>query len=113
VDVYQRLTADRDPVRYALFVTYFPHLIAGPILHHRLTMEQFADPNVARLRTINWIIGLTFFSIGFSKKLLLADPLGIIASPLFEAARTVNISSGAGWIATLAYTFQLYFDFSG
>lgn len=113
VDVYRRLTADRDPVRYALFVTYFPHLIAGPILHHKPTMEQFADPGVARLRSINWILGLTFFSIGLSKKLLLADPLGAIASPLFEAARTLNISSGAGWIATLAYTFQLYFDFSG
>jgi alginate O-acetyltransferase complex protein AlgI len=113
VDVYRRLTADRDPARYALFVTYFPHLIAGPILHHRPTMEQFADPNLARLRSINWIIGLTFFSIGLAKKLLLADPLGTIASPLFEAARTVSISSGAGWIATLAYTFQLYFDFSG
>ena len=49
VDVYRRLTADRDPARYALFVTYFPHLIAGPILHHKPTMEQFADPDVARL----------------------------------------------------------------
>ena len=113
VDVYRRLTADRDPARYALFVSYFPHLIAGPILHHKPTMEQFADPDVARLRGINWIVGLTFFSIGLAKKLLLADPLGAIASPLFEAARTVDISSAAAWIATLAYTFQLYFDFSG
>src|SRR5260221_7603420 len=87
VDVYRRLTADRDPARYALFVTYFPHLIAGPILHHRPTMEQFADPDVARLRTDNWIIGLTFFSIGMAKKLLLADPLGAIVSPMFEAAQ--------------------------
>lgn len=113
VDVYRRLTADRDPARYALFVSYFPHLIAGPILHHRPTMEQFADPDLARLRTDNWIIGLTFFSIGLAKKLLLADPLGAIASPLFEAAQYGNISSGAAWVATLAYTFQLYFDFSG
>ena len=113
VDVHRRLTADRDPARYALFVTWFPHLIAGPILHHKPTMEQFADPDVARLRSVNWIVGLVFFSIGLAKKLLLADPLGAIASPLFEAARTLEISSGAGWIATLAYTFQLYFDFSG
>jgi D-alanyl-lipoteichoic acid acyltransferase DltB (MBOAT superfamily) len=113
VDVYRRLTVDRDPARYALFVSYFPHLIAGPILHHKPTMEQLADPNIARLRGINWIVGLTFFSIGLSKKLLLADPLGAIASPLFEAARTVPLSSVAAWIATLAYTFQLYFDFSG
>jgi D-alanyl-lipoteichoic acid acyltransferase DltB (MBOAT superfamily) len=113
VDVYRRLTADRDPLRYALFVTWFPHLIAGPILHHQPTMAQFADPDVARLRSINWIAGLALFSIGLAKKLLLADPLGAIASPLFETARTLDISSVAGWIATLAYTFQLYFDFSG
>jgi alginate O-acetyltransferase complex protein AlgI len=113
VDVYRRLTADHDPVRYALFVAYFPHLIAGPILHHKPTMEQFAQPDLARLREINWIIGLMFFSIGLAKKLLLADPLGAIASPFFEAARTASISAGAGWIATLAYSFQLYFDFSG
>jgi alginate O-acetyltransferase complex protein AlgI len=113
VDVYRRLTVDRDPARYALFVSYFPHLIAGPILHHKPTMSQLADPKVARLRSVNWIVGLTFFSIGLSKKLLLADPLGAIASPLFDAARTASISTAAGWIATLAYTFQLYFDFSG
>jgi D-alanyl-lipoteichoic acid acyltransferase DltB (MBOAT superfamily) len=113
VDVYRRLAADRDPLRYALFVAYFPHLVAGPILHHRPTMEQFADPDVARLRAFNFLVGLTFFSIGLAKKLLLADPLGTIASPLFEAARTAAISPAAGWIATLAYTFQLYFDFSG
>lgn len=113
VDVYRRLTADRDPARYALFVTWFPHLIAGPILHHKPTMAQFADPDVARLRSIDWIAGLAFFSIGLAKKLLLADPLGAIASPLFEAARTTDVSSGAAWVATAAYTFQLYFDFSG
>jgi D-alanyl-lipoteichoic acid acyltransferase DltB (MBOAT superfamily) len=113
VDVYRRLTVDRDPARFALFVTWFPHLIAGPILHHRPTMAQFGDPEVARLRSINWLAGLVFFSIGFAKKLLLADPLGAIASPLFDAARAASLSFGAGWIATLAYTFQLYFDFSG
>jgi D-alanyl-lipoteichoic acid acyltransferase DltB (MBOAT superfamily) len=113
VDVDRRLTVDRDPARFALFVTWFPHLIAGPILHHRPTMTQFADPEVARLRSINWLVGLLFFSIGLAKKLLLADPLGAIASPLFEAARIGSLSCGAGWVATLAYTFQLYFDFSG
>jgi alginate O-acetyltransferase complex protein AlgI len=113
VDVYRRLTADRDPARYALFVSWFPHLIAGPILHHKPTMAQFADADVARLRTINWIVGLSFFSIGLAKKLLLAEPLGAVASPLFEVAQTEIISSAAAWIATLAYTFQLYFDFSG
>jgi alginate O-acetyltransferase complex protein AlgI len=113
VDAYRREVRDHNPLRYALFVTYFPHLVAGPIIHHKPVMAQLADPAVARLRTINWIIGLTFFSIGLAKKLLLADPLGGIASPLFDAAQTSSASTVACWVATLAYTFQLYFDFSG
>jgi alginate O-acetyltransferase complex protein AlgI len=113
VDAYRREVRDRNPLRYALFVTYFPHLVAGPIIHHKPVMAQLADPATARLRTLNWIIGLTFFSIGLAKKLLLADPLGGIVSPLFEAAQASNASMVACWVATLAYTFQLYFDFSG
>jgi len=113
VDAYRREIRDHNPLRYALFVTYFPHLVAGPIIHHKPVMAQLADPAVARLRTINWFIGLTFFSIGLAKKLLLADPLGGIASPLFDAAQTSSASTVACWVATLAYTFQLYFDFSG
>lgn len=113
VDAYRRETKDHSPLRYTLFVTYFPHLIAGPIIHHKPVMAQLADPGIARLRRVNWIIGLTFFSIGLAKKLLLADPLGGIASPLFDIAGKSTISMAAGWIATVAYTFQLYFDFSG
>lgn len=114
VDVYLRQTSDHDPLRYSLFVSYFPHLIAGPILHHKPMMGQFADPAVARLRIDNWIIGLTYFSIGLAKKLLLADPLGAIASPLFRNAQYGgDLSAGAAWIATSTYTLQLYFDFSG
>ena len=114
VDVYLRQTSDHDPVRYTLFVSYFPHLIAGPILHHKPMMGQFADPAVARLQIDNWIVGLTYFSIGLAKKLLLADPLGAIASPLFQTAQYGgDLSAGAAWIAASTYTFQLYFDFSG
>jgi alginate O-acetyltransferase complex protein AlgI len=113
VDAYRREVKDHSPLRYTLFVTYFPHLVAGPIIHHRPVMAQLADPAIAQLRTMNWIIGLTFFSIGLAKKLLLADPLGEIASPLFEKAQASDLSMVASWVATVAYTFQLYFDFSG
>jgi alginate O-acetyltransferase complex protein AlgI len=112
-DTYRRQVSDHNPLRYALFVTYFPHLIAGPIIHHRPVMQQLADPKIARLGAENWIIGLSFFSIGMAKKMLLADPLGTIASPLFAAAPTSPLSIVAGWVAAGAYTFQLYFDFSG
>ncbi len=114
VDVYLRETSDHDPVRYTLFVSYFPHLIAGPILHHKPMMGQLADPAVARLEADNWILGLIYFSIGLAKKLLLADPLGAIASPMFQTAQYGGeLSAGAAWIATSTYTLQLYFDFSG
>jgi alginate O-acetyltransferase complex protein AlgI len=113
VDTYRRQVSDHDPLRYALFVTYFPHLIAGPIIHHRPVMRQLADPTIARLSAENWLIGLTFFSIGLAKKLLLADPLGGIASPLFATAPASGLSMVASWVAAGTYTFQLYFDFSG
>ena len=114
VDVYRRVTYDDNLVRYSLFVSYFPHLIAGPILHHRPVISQFAQPDVVRLRAINWAIGLTLFQIGLAKKLLLADNLGVVANPIFDAARDGTTPSLiAGWIGALAYTFQLYYDFSG
>ena len=87
VDVY------RDPVRYgvvpyALFVSYFPHLIAGPILHHREMMPQFAAPTSYRLDYANLAAGLTIFAIGLFKKTVLADGIAPYASPVFaQAAR--------------------------
>jgi alginate O-acetyltransferase complex protein AlgI len=113
VDAYRREARDHSPLRYTLFVTYFPHLVAGPIIHHKPVMAQLADPKIARLVSMNWVVGLTFFSIGLAKKLLLADPLGGIASPLFDTVQQPNISMVSCWVATAAYTFQLYFDFSG
>ena len=83
---------DYSALRYTLFVTYFPHLVGGPIIHHKPVLAQLADPKIARLRTINWVIGLIFFSIGLAKKLLIADPLGEIASPIFGAILQPGVS---------------------
>jgi alginate O-acetyltransferase complex protein AlgI len=113
VDAYRREVSEIKVLRYTLFVTYFPHLVAGPIIHRKPVMAQLADPEIARLRIINWIIGLSFFSMGLAKKLLLADPLGEIASPIFEKAQSSDISMVSSWVAIVAYTFQLYYDFSG
>jgi alginate O-acetyltransferase complex protein AlgI len=101
-------------VHYLLFVTYFPHLIAGPILHHAEMMPQFASPAPYRFSARCFGIGLTVFTIGLAKKVLIADPFGDIVAPVFAAAHAgVAIRLIAAWVGALAFTCQLYFDFSG
>ena len=101
-------------IHYCLFVTYFPHLIAGPILHHGEMMPQFRDRAVYRLSWDNLAPGLTLFLIGLYKKTVIADGVAEYVAPAFNAA-----AAGAAptlldaWGAALAYTFQIYFDFSG
>ena len=113
VDVHQRKAADLSPLRYGLFVTYFPHLIAGPILHHREMMPQFAQPHVFRFDATRLADGLTIFVLGLFKKVVLADRFASFANPAFSAAGTQDLSFFSCWGAALAYTLQLYFDFSG
>lgn len=101
-------------VHYLLFVSYFPHLIAGPILHHAEMMPQFASAVPYRLAARNCGIGLTVFTIGLAKKVLIADPFGEVVSPIFAAAHSgVPIRLVAAWVGVLAFTCQIYFDFSG
>jgi D-alanyl-lipoteichoic acid acyltransferase DltB (MBOAT superfamily) len=101
-------------VHYLLFVCYFPHLIAGPILHHAEMMPQFASAAPYRFSTRCFGVGLTVFTIGLAKKVLIADPFGNLASPIFAAAHAgVPIRLIAAWVGVLAFTCQLYFDFSG
>jgi len=102
---------DRSLINYLLFVTFFPHLIAGPILHHREIMPQFADDTTYRLRFDNLAQGAALFSIGMFKKVLLADSIAVYASPGF--ANTESLTLFGAWGAALSYSLQLYFDFSG
>jgi alginate O-acetyltransferase complex protein AlgI len=105
---------DYSLVNYTLFVTFFPHLIAGPIVHHREMMPQFARPSVVRLDPSNLALGLSIFTIGLFKKTMLADVTATWADPTFNAAATGAVPDPAqAWVAALAFTFQLYFDFSG
>jgi alginate O-acetyltransferase complex protein AlgI len=105
---------DYSLVNYTLFVTFFPHLIAGPIVHHREMMPQFAQPPVVRLQPANLALGLSLFTIGLFKKTVLADVTATWADPTFDAATAGFVPDPAqAWIAALAFTFQLYFDFSG
>jgi alginate O-acetyltransferase complex protein AlgI len=114
VDVYQKKAKEFNFTLYLLFVTYFPHLIAGPILHHSQMMPQFAEKKTYKPNWFNLSAGWTIFIIGLAKKVLLADYLSGIASPAFGAlAHGATMSALDAWIGALCYTLQLYFDFSG
>ena len=100
-------------MRYGLFVSWFPHLIAGPILHHREMMPQFDREETFRFNAGNTSAGLTIFAIGLAKKVLLADSVAPYAQTVFGAAAAgKSLSLVEAWAGALAYSFQLYFDFS-
>jgi D-alanyl-lipoteichoic acid acyltransferase DltB (MBOAT superfamily) len=111
VDTAQGKVHERHLLPYVLFVTYFPHLIAGPVLHHKQMMPQFADADKRRLSAVNCAAGISIFIIGLAKKVLLADSLAPQASAVFDTADVPSLL--LAWGGVLAYAFQLYFDFSG
>lgn len=114
IDAWRGKAKEYSFWHYLLFVTWFPHLIAGPILHHGQMMPQFRDPEVYRVRSRNLAIGIFLFTAGLSKKLLIADPVSAYADPVFDAASAGEaIGFFIAWTGALAYTIQIYFDFSG
>jgi alginate O-acetyltransferase complex protein AlgI len=110
VDAYRGNVARYGLPHYALFVTYFPHLIAGPILHHKDMIPQFESERTKRPDPHLILCGLIIFAIGLFKKTCLADGIQPLVAPAFGANYP---SFDQAWIGALAYTFQLYFDFSG
>jgi len=112
-DAYQGKARESNPVHYLLFVTYFPHLIAGPILHHAEMMPQFADQRIYRFDVTNVSIGVAFFFMGLFKKVVLADGVQPFVGPVFDADPAYRLTLIEAWLGALAYTLQLYFDFSG
>ena len=114
VDAHQGKAEEYSFTNYALFVTYFPHLIAGPILHHREMMPQFGVAAIYRPDYDKIATGLTIFVIGLFKKVLIADGVATYVAPVFNAPQAgVTLTFLEAWCGALAYTFQLYFDFSG
>jgi len=98
---------------YALYVTFFPQLVAGPIVRHHEIIGQFAaDPRRAGMEE-RIAKGGMFFVIGLVKKVLIADRLAQVADPLFTAANTGFVAISEAWLAALAFSLQIYFDFSG
>ena len=111
VDSYRQETKEYDFLNYALFVTFFPQLIAGPIVHHKEMMPQFASSKNMVKNYRNIALGLFIFSIGLFKKVVIADTFAVYSSAGFDTATTLNLLEA--WATSLSYTFQLYFDFSG
>ena len=110
VDLYKKQAEQQDLPSYLLFVTFFPHLIAGPILHHREMMPQFKR-RATRLNVADFTVGGTWFVMGLAKKVLVADTFAGSAVQIFLAHG--NLPASYAWAGSLAYTMQLYFDFSG
>ena len=113
IDRFRGQASEHNLLDYALFVTFFPQLIAGPIVRQSEFLPQLKGL-VERLGARNILIGLTIFSIGLFKKVIFADNFALYATPVFDtAAKGVVLDGQTGWLGTLAYTFQIYFDFSG
>ncbi|MCX7164739.1 MAG: MBOAT family protein [Rhodocyclales bacterium] len=114
VDVYRGIAREYSFIHYLLFVTYFPHLIAGPVLHHKQMMPQFGAASTYCINPRHVAIGIALFSIGLAKKVLLADNCSEYSTRVFAAAsRGDTLQFFEAWAGALSYTLQLYFDFSG
>ncbi len=114
VDAYRGETKEYNFLHYCLFVTFFPQLIAGPIVHHKEMLPQFAKDTLYKLKAEHFVVGMTIFLIGLFKKCILADGIAVHATPVFAAAELgMQVTFFEAWGGALAYTFQLYFDFSG
>ena len=114
VDSYKGKAREYSFSHYALFVSFFPQLIAGPIVHHKEMIPQFLDKRVRRFQFDNLSIGVSIFCLGLFKKVVLADGLSSYSTSVFDFAEQGNaLTVFEAWGGALSYTFQLYFDFSG
>jgi len=114
VDVHQRKAEPHGLLDYAFFVTFFPQLIAGPIVHHSALVPQLSGLAFARFLASDMLAGVLLFSLGLAKKVLIADQLRFGGDRLFEAVELgIEPSLAEAWFGMLCYTFQIYFDFSG
>ena len=114
VDAHAGAAKEPDLLSYLLFITFFPQLIAGPIVHHKEMMPQFSSDGAARDTWDNLAAGLTIFCIGLFKKTMIADRMGFWSDRIFDTATLgAPLQMLDAWIGAMAFTFQIYFDFSG
>jgi alginate O-acetyltransferase complex protein AlgI len=112
VDAYYSQAREYSFLHYSLFVTFFPQLIAGPIVHHKEMMPQFDSLERNGISSEKFAVGMSIFIIGLFKKVLIADTFAIYASRMFDAAVTTQMGFFDSWTGVFAYAFQIYFDFS-
>ncbi len=111
VDIYRGATRQKKLLDYLLFVSFFPYLLSGPIVRHNEVAGQYDDPLLKAPDYTNIAAGIFLFSLGLFKKLVIADTLAVWANFGFDTA--VSLTLLEGWVTSLSYTLQLYFDFSG
>nr|WP_243119898.1 MBOAT family O-acyltransferase [Pelotomaculum propionicicum] len=111
VDIYRDRTIKYDFITYSLFVLFFPHLIAGPIVYHKEIIPQFTDQKTFQVNYRNISTGILLFFIGLSKKVIIADYFSPHVSAVFDLAEHPTFIDA--WAGTLSYVMQIYFDFSG
>ena len=113
IDVHAKRIKSFTLQDYCLFVLFFPQLIAGPIVHYREMMPQFHSAS-CRFNQENFAVGLTLLSFGLFKKVVLADHVATVVTPIYnQAASGGTISFILAWAAAIGFTLQIYFDFSG
>ena len=114
IETRQQKRAEPSLARYSLFVSFFPHLIAGPIIRPHQLLPQFSAPAFAHFSWQNFAFGISFLLFGLFKKTIIADSMAAYATPVFASAASGGTPGFVNaWGAALAYTFQIYFDFSG
>lgn len=111
VDSYKGIAQNKNFIDFALFISFFPQLIAGPIVHHKELMPQFNDSALKKINPQNVARGLALFTIGLAKKVLIADSLSPLVAQGY--ANTAALSPLEAWLVALAFVFQMYYDFSG
>lgn len=110
ISVYRKEERVDHPLNYALFVTFFPQLVAGPIVLYEEMIPQFSNPRTRRFQADNFAAGLYIFAVGLFKKAVVADTLALFADNGFGMS---GMGLLGGWVTALSYTLQIYFDFSG
>jgi alginate O-acetyltransferase complex protein AlgI len=113
VDAFRGEVLKYKPIEYSLFVTYFPHLIAGPILHHKDVIPLFNRKETYRAHSGSIALGLLIFAVGLFKKTVIADRIAPLVSPVFDDASGSSVAFFSAWTAAVAFFVQIYFDFSG
>lgn len=111
VDCYKGTTVRDTFTRYSFFVTFFPQLIAGPIVKQQDVMEELNDGKL-KITSNQFALGISIFILGLFKKVVIADQMASIADPVFMANARIGLDMTTAWMGAFAYTFQIYFDFS-